>query len=290
MNSNIVKIRQFDLEYPAILKNIDSPPKQLYRLGANLYELGQKYGDNFIAIVGTRMPSKYGAMMAAKIAEQIEVCGGIVVSGLAYGIDAVAHFAAVKAKMPTIAVLACGVDQVYPRAHLKLADEILKNGGTILSEYPSGTESYKGNFVLRNRIISGLCRATIVIEAKEKSGALITARLALDQGREVYALVGDVTRPQACGPLNLLIKGEAEAIYSVEDLMRQLGFNPLQKKLESMSMEEKIVFEILKKESMENEKLLNESGLHENELQLALTRMEISGILGRNQYGEWQLN
>ena len=127
--------------------------------------------------------------------------------------------------------------------------------------------------MLRNRIISGLCRATIVIEAKEKSGALITARLALDQGREVYALVGDVTRPQACGPLNLLIKGEAEAIYSVEDLMRQLGFNPLQKKLESMSMEEKIVFEI-----------------HENELQLALTRMEISGILGRNQYGEWQLN
>ncbi|HLG25188.1 MAG TPA: DNA-processing protein DprA, partial [Candidatus Gracilibacteria bacterium] len=218
-DADIRLITRGNVEYPALLSQIHDPPFSLYRKG-------KTFGSSpHVAVVGTRMPSFYGQTMAHEISGKIAACGGVIVSGLAFGIDAIAHRAAVKAGVQTVAVLASGIGKITPSSHARLADEILASGGTIISEYANDEVSYKGRFLERNRIISGLCAATIVIEAKEKSGALITARHAFEQDRDVYALVGDITRPQAQGCLNLIRDDAARPVTGIAKLLEDLGLD-----------------------------------------------------------------
>lgn len=308
--AGITLILRNDSEFPNSLKNIPWPPFGLYRKGVPLVR-GQTQADKTwlpeqvqtpemkmggthlsarsIAIVGTRIPSAYGAKMAYEIAEKIAVSGGVIVSGLAFGIDAAAHRGAVKNYKPTIAVLASGLDTITPSNHLSLAQSIVAAGGTLLSEYATGNASYKGNFLARNRLISGLSQATIVIEAKEKSGALITARHALEQGRDLYALVGDITRLQAQGCLHLLMQGAAQPIFSVEELMMQLGFNLKQAILKQLSNGEMAVFSLLKNKAFSTEELVVETGFEMWELAGILTQLEVKELIRKNVEGRWLL-
>ena len=206
MKYNISKITNQSIEFPNLLLQIDNSPKEIYILG-NKEILREKS----IAIVGSRDCSKYGTKVAKEVAYNLSKKGIIIVSGLARGIDTAAHQGVIKAKGRTIAVLANGLDSIYPKENKELAIEILKNGGAIISEYPIGTEPLKENFPKRNRIISGLCESAIVVEAKEHSGALITANYAIEQGRNVYAIPGNIYSAYSKGT-NELIKNGAEIL------------------------------------------------------------------------------
>lgn len=199
-----------DTDYPPLLKSIPDPPALLYGRGV------RRFGEA-LAIVGSRLPSVTGTMAAEILAGEIAGQGLTVVSGLARGIDAAAHRGALAAGGHTIAVLGCGIDRVYPRENARLFAQIVERG-TLLSEYLPGSEPLAGNFPGRNRIISGLSRGTLVIEAAIDSGSLITAELALEQGREVFAVPGSIDRPTSAGP-NRLIKDGAHPVTEAGDIL-----------------------------------------------------------------------
>lgn len=270
-------------DLPPLLRQIPDPPRRLYSRGAPLR------GDMpHVALVGTRLPSDYGIKMAYTLAKAVAEAGAVVVSGLAFGVDALAHKAAVDLGRPTVAILASGVEQVTPSSHIGLARKILLAGGTLLSEYDHYDSAHKYRFLERNRLISGLCHATIVIEAKEKSGALITARHAFDQNRDVYALVGDIDRPQARGCLDLILKDMAKPLVSKEQMLRDLGLDLLQQRLELLDRHERDVLNYLKKRPMTPQELLEESTLEPAELNAALTTLEIQGFIERGARGAFR--
>jgi len=201
--------------YPEILREIADPPLVLYARGSvATLDLPA------IAIVGTRHPSFYGLQMAEGLAGDLAERGIAVASGLARGIDGAAHRGCLASGGRTLAVLGSGIDVIYPREHRRLAEEIAR-AGLILSEYPPGTPPAPRNFPVRNRIISGLALGTVVVEAREASGSLITARAALEQNREVFALPGNVTSPASVGP-NYLIKEGAKLVQSWRDIVEEL--------------------------------------------------------------------
>jgi len=175
-----------------------------------------------VAIVGTRKPSQYGTQVAFDLAEKLARRGVMIISGLAYGIDAAAHKGALAAGGITMAVMAHGLDRVYPAGHKSLAEMILRTGGCLISEYPEGTQALKHQFLERNRLVSGLADAVIVIEAAERSGTLRTVAEALEQGIDVCAIPGPITSPQSWGP-NTLIHSGAHVIRSAEDILALLG-------------------------------------------------------------------
>lgn len=218
-----------DSAYPRLLKEIPDPPPNIYVIG----ELPRNRPS--VAIVGTRKATVEGRELARKWARQLADSGAVVVSGLAMGIDAAAHEGALEVDGATIAVLACGLDSVYPRQNEKLAKRILETGGAIISEYPEGTPSYPYQFLARNRIVSGLSAAVIIIEAPERSGSLVTARLAAEQGREVFVAPGSVNNFNYRGS-HKLIRDGARLAGSVEDILEDLGLqNP---KLENLNSEQ----------------------------------------------------
>jgi len=201
--------------YPEILREIADPPLVLYARGSvATLDLPA------IAIVGTRHPSFYGLQMAEGLAGDLAERGIAVASGLARGIDGAAHRGCLASGGRTLAVLGSGIDVIYPREHRRLAEEIAR-AGLVLSEYPPGTPPAPRNFPVRNRIISGLALGTVVVEAREASGSLITARAALEQNREVFALPGNVTSPASVGP-NYLIKEGAKLVQSWRDIVEEL--------------------------------------------------------------------
>lgn len=201
-------------EYPQKLKEIYDPPKRLYVLGNK--GLLKKKG---IAIVGSRKSTLYGQKMAYNISKELSENGIIVISGLALGIDTCAHIGGLDGK--TIAVLGSGIDNIYPKANIELARKIIKKGGCIISEYPLGTKPKRLNFPQRNRIISGLAEGIVVVEANNKSGALITVDYALEQGKEVFAVPGDVIRKQSEGT-NKLIQDGATLVTSAKDILENI--------------------------------------------------------------------
>ncbi|OQX91858.1 MAG: DNA protecting protein DprA [candidate division Zixibacteria bacterium 4484_95] len=203
--------------YPERLLNIYSPPLILYLKGA--LELLSKPS---VAIVGSRTPTEYGRAMTRKIAGGLASRGLVIISGMAWGIDCEAHKAAIDNGGITAAVFGCGIDIIYPRGHRNLASKILEKG-FLLSEFPFGTKPEKHNFPRRNRIISGLVEAVVVVEAAEKSGALVTAGLAVDQGKEVFAVPGRADNLKSHGTINLLKEGAAVAT-SPEDILGSLGW------------------------------------------------------------------
>ena len=205
-----------DEDYPPLLKEIAVPPAVLFVRGK--LELNQPT----IAVVGTRMMTTYGQRVATELSLELARQGMVVVSGLAIGIDGVAHRAALEGKGTTWAVLASGVDQPYPATHRRLAEDILNSGGALISEFPLGTGALRHHFPIRNRIIAGLSRATLVIEAAEQSGSLITARSALEANRDVFAVPGSIYSSHARGPHSLIQMG-AKLVQSVDDILLELN-------------------------------------------------------------------
>lgn len=204
-----------DSAYPENLRQIDAPPPVLY-----VYGTITEQDTLAVALVGTRRASAYGREVAHKLATELAQHGVTVVSGLALGIDAVAHKAALDARGRTLAVLGSGVDQVYPLQHRQLAQTI-EGSGAIISEYPLGTRPEASNFPPRNRIISGLSRAVVIIEAGQQSGALITAKFAADQGRDVFAVPGNILSPGSIG-CNELIRDGAIPLLETRDILDYL--------------------------------------------------------------------
>lgn len=215
-----MKITKNDKHYPDLLKQINNSPEHLYYRGD--IEILQK---TCIAIVGTRKYSEYGEFVTKKIIKELAIYDIAIVSGLAKGIDTIAHTAALKNDLPTIAVLGSGIENIYPRENLNLAQEIEKHG-LIVSEYDGEQEPIKHQFPLRNRIISGLSVATLVIEAPAKSGTMITAKHALEQGRDTFVVPGDIDRPNSKGTLQLLQNGAAYPISSGNEMMEVLMAQP----------------------------------------------------------------
>ena len=212
-----------DPEYPQLLLEIPSPPPLLYYRG--VVDLAENYGKQpAIAIVGTRYPTKYGRDWTKKISHTLTKQGFVIVSGMAAGIDAEAHSAALAAGGRTIAVLGTGVDTIYPHINSQLYHNIQQQG-LIVSEYPAGTKPDRKNFPPRNRIIAGLSRAVLIMEAPQRSGALITARYANEFCRDVYVLPGSLNNTQAIGCLNLLNKG-AHVILGEAELLEMLALIP----------------------------------------------------------------
>jgi DNA processing protein len=202
--------------YPAHLAEIYDPPLVLYVRGNPRILL-----DTGIAVIGTRHPTPYGLGMAERLSQDLANCGLVIISGLARGIDSIAHKGAVLARGRTIAVFGTGVDVIYPRENRKLAEQILELGGALVSEFPLATGPNPHNFPLRNRIISGLSRGVLVVEAGEYSGTRITSRCALEQCREVFAVPGNVTNKLAWTP-NTLIKQGAKLVATWEDVFEEL--------------------------------------------------------------------
>jgi DNA processing protein len=270
--------------YPPLLEEIFGPPLVLYARG-HLEVLENPC----VAVVGTRRPTIYGLQMAQGIASDLGSLGICVVSGLARGIDGAAHRGCIEGGGRTIAVLGCGIDIVYPREHRQLTKSVLENG-LLLTEFAPGTSPSPQNFPVRNRIISGLTLGTLIIEASEYSGSLITARLAMEQNREVFALPGNLTSPQSFGP-NFLIKQGAKLIQSWRDVIEELpaeirqeilireDSRPSRKpELGLLSDEESRLLELLKTdETTQFDKLFSMGDLSVSRLSDLLLNLEMSG-------------
>jgi DNA processing protein len=205
-----------DPRYPRRLREIFDPPLLLYALGRT-----ELLGSHSIAVVGTRRPTPYGLAASERLSGDLAKAGLTIVSGLAAGIDTAAHLAALKAEGNTIAVFGCGVDLLYPANNRKLYDDIAKKG-LLLSEFPMGAPAFPQNFPIRNRIVSGLSLGVLIVEGAQHSGSAITAKLAMDQGREVFAVPGNITSKMSWGP-NLLIKeGGAKLVQEWSDITNEL--------------------------------------------------------------------
>jgi len=210
-------ITYYDPDYPLHLKEIAQAPWVIYTIGdTDLLE------QPALAIVGTRNPTNYGKIVASRLAKELADSTFVVVSGLARGIDSIAHSGALSANGPTIAVLGSGIDIIYPKENQKLYNEIAAKG-LVISEYPPGTPPHPGHFPQRNRIISGISHGTIIVEASMKSGSLITAQFALDQSREVFAIPGPITSKQSLGT-NSLIKQGAKLVQTIDDILDELPY------------------------------------------------------------------
>lgn len=220
---NIKIISYLDENYPKILKEIAQPPWVIYALGD--LDLLQQYS---FAIVGTRNPTNYGKMVTEKLAKELAELGFVIISGLARGVDTIAHEGAINNNGKTVAVLGSGIDIIYPKENKKIYHSIVEKG-LVLSEYPPGTEPRPGLFPQRNRIISGLTLGTLVIEASQKSGSLITAQHALEQSREVFAIPGPITSKQSIGS-NSLIKQGAKLVQCIEDIIEEYSYLTLEER------------------------------------------------------------
>ncbi len=210
----IVPITFFDREYPTLMKEIAQPPWVLYTIGRR--ELLHQFG---IAVVGTRLPTSYGRIVCERISGSLAELGVCLISGMARGIDGYCHREALKRGGSTIAVLGAGIDVVYPPEHRQLYQEIAGQG-LVISEFPPGTRPSPGLFPLRNRIIAGLSRGVLIVEAAERSGSLITANQALENGRDVFAVPGPITSPKSAGTFEL-IKNGAKPCASAEDILEE---------------------------------------------------------------------
>ncbi|MBO8127597.1 MAG: DNA-protecting protein DprA [Peptococcaceae bacterium] len=268
--------------YPQMLKHIYDPPVVLFYKGSFCA------GDDIaVAIVGSRKATYYGKTVAEKLAGDLARNGVTVVSGMARGIDTAAHKGALAAGGRTIAVLGTGLDNVYPRENTKLMEEIAA-AGLVLTEFPPESPGEPWHFPLRNRIISGLSRGIIVVEAAARSGALITASLALEQGREVMAVPGNITIPVAKGP-NRLIKQGAKLVENVGDVLEEIGLTSLFPARKGMVVQSPNVFDdnerrilkMLQWEPLSKDAITARLGLNSQQVSAALSVMEIKGLVRR---------
>ena len=282
----IKKISINDKNYPKLLKKIGGAPKILYYRGA------LTPNEPCFAIVGARRYSDYGKQITLEISRNLSETGIIIVSGMAPGIDTFAHTGAVLARKRTIAVLGTGLDEesIYPKENIELSRKIIQTGGCLISEYPAGTRATKFTFPHRNRIVSGLSLGILVVEAKEKSGTLITATCAFSQRRKIFAVPGSIYSLNSKGP-NDLIKRGARLVDSYKDIVQELGLSAKTKAKKSQqsnaTIEEKIILGALANEPLYIDKIIEKTKLDAKTIASCVIEMEIEGKvknLGNNIY------
>ena len=297
MSRSINIINKEDSRYPALLKEIPDAPEKIYVLGE--LPLDPPANGPKIAIVGTRKATDQGKIIAKKLAEKLANLGVIIVSGLAMGIDTAAHEGAIAANGKTIAVLANGLDKIYPAQNENLAKKILELNGAIISEYEPGKPALEHQFLERNRIVSGLSVATIVIEAPERSGSIVTARLAAEQGREVFVFPGPVNHPNYAGS-HKLIRDGARLVSSIEDILEDLNINQIsniknqndkskfKNKINNIKDENQLlVFEIIEKAGrpLNIDKIIEITKLEPQIANQAIAFLTIQGIIKETEKG-----
>mgnify|MGYP002630482978 CR=1 FL=1 len=267
-------------EYPELLKSIYDPPPVLYIKGKPLNSFTYP-----LAVVGTRNPSEYGKVIAQRLCVKLAVAGFNLVSGLARGIDTLVHKAALESGADTIAVFGCGLGHTYPPENRKLRNEIIQQGA-IISEFPVLMRPDRNNFPARNRVLSGLSLGTVVVEAAEKSGALITADFALEQGREVFAVPGNITSPKSRGT-NDLIKAGAKLVDSPEAVIEELipvlkgraSEHKKEPEIELDNDQERRVFSLLSFEGRHIDNLIENSNLSPAQVSATLLQLELRGLV-----------
>jgi DNA processing protein len=265
-------IRRREAAFPALLAAIHDPPPQLYLRGAgdvSLLELPS------VAIVGARACSSYGRSVARSLARELAAAGLAVVSGMARGIDGEAHRGALDGGGGTVAVLGCGVDRDYPAAHAELARRICEKG-LVVSEYEPGVEPAPWRFPARNRIIAGLCRATLVIEARERSGALITADFALEEGRDVLAVPGEITSSLSAGT-NALLRLGATPVTCAADVLEGFGMELVKTEAASLGNVADALLHQLGKGALTADELVRASGVEAAQSVATLIELELAG-------------
>ena len=275
-----------DRDYPSNLRNIPSPPFLLYIKGEFLS------GDELaLAVVGTRKFSAYGKRVTTEIVRELAASGLTIVSGLALGIDSFAHRAALSVSGRTIAVLGCGLDRIYPPENRELAREI-ERSGALVSEFPLGFPPVRGNFPSRNRIIAGLSLGTLVCEAPERSGALITAACALEQGKPVFAVPGSILN-QASWGVGRLIQSGAKLVLDASDILEELSLEPqgapavVRKEIAPRTAEEKKILEILRNGALNTDQIVRASKLPVSLVLSTLTQMAMRGMVEEEGGGRW---
>jgi DNA processing protein len=262
-------------ELPPLLQAIHDPPEQLYVRGAAELEVLERPA---VAIVGARACSPYGAQVARMLGRELAAAGIVVVSGLARGIDGEAHRGSLGTNGHTVAVLGCGIDRDYPAAHAGLACAIAERS-LLVSEYEAGVEPAAWRFPARNRIIAGLCSATIVVEARERSGALITADFALEEGREVFAVPGEITSALSAGT-NRLLRFGATPLTSTADVLESMGIAapvPVRPKLGEVAAS------LLERLPASVDELVRTSGLTAGDVAAALAELEIAQLAAEGE-------
>lgn len=283
-------IIQPDADYPASLRLLSDAPPVIFARGALLPS-----DELAVAIVGTRSATAYGREVARKLAGELAAAGVTIISGLAHGIDAAAHKAALEAGGRTFAVLGCGIDRIYPRDHAGLAAQIVKNG-SILTEFPLGSQPEARHFPRRNRIISGLSLGVIVVEAPERSGALITAEFALEQGRDVYAVPGSIFSPASLGAHRLIQDG-AKIVTTVEEILEDLKITNEQLMTRAAVVEtipltatQVQLLRSFGEESIHIDEIIRLSGLTTEAAISTLTSLELQGYIEQDRGGLYCLN
>ncbi|MFQ5481162.1 MAG: DNA-processing protein DprA [Nitrospinaceae bacterium] len=267
--------------YPRLLKDIYDPPPVLYYQGVL-----PEPTDVTLAVVGTRAVSSYGRVVTQRLTSALSSLGVTVVSGMARGVDTLAHLAALEAGGKTVAVFGCGLDHTYPPENRPLRGQIQRNG-CLFSEFPLSTRPDRNNFPARNRVIAGMCLGTLVIEAGEKSGALITAEFALEQGREVFAVPGNITSSNSRGT-NQLIQTGAKMVTGVESIVEELPSQFLEQwgrkaeaevKHPGLTPHEQFILDLLSEEEAHIDNLIQTSRLSAGEVSATLLQLEVKGLI-----------
>ena len=284
---HILRVQTADFGQTKVLYGLPQPAEQLFYAG-NLLELLQK---PCVAIVGSRKVSNYGRMVTEKLARELARAGVVIISGMALGVDSIAHQAAIDAGGSTLAILPSGLDRPYPSQHYQLAHQIVQQGGAIASEYPVGQGApMKHQFIARNRIIAALSQGVVITEAAIKSGSLHTAQFALEQGIEVFAVPGNITSSESAGTNNLIKQG-ASPVTQVEDILASLGIDAVNTQLFSLAspLQEAIV-KILQAGPMPAPQLQLQTKTNSAIFQQTITTLELDGIIQSYDGNIWALS
>ena len=270
-----MKLSRSDARFPPRLRAIFDPPPAVYLRGTGEPEL---LGRRAVAVVGARSCSPYGAQVARMLGRDLAAAGLVVVSGLARGIDGEAHRGALESGGPTVGVLGCGIDRDYPAANASLSRR-MEDGGLVISEYEAGVEPAPWRFPARNRIIAGLCEAVVVVEARERSGALITADFALEEGREVFAVPGEITSALSFGS-NALLRLGATPLTGPGDVLEALGIDRAPATEEpDVSETARRVLRLVRDAPSGADELVARASLAAGALSVALTELELAGLV-----------
>ncbi len=281
---HIQNIKPVSAAFPERLKTIVDPPANLFVMG----DLGSLLTLPTLAVIGSRRVTAYGRQVTDHLTRELAGQGVVIISGLAIGVDGLAHQAALDAGGKTIAVLPGGLDRIYPSTHYHLAQEILAKGGAVISEYPEGSEPYPVNFIARNRLVSALSDGVLITEAAAKSGTLHTANFALQQGKTVMAVPGSIHNSMSAGTNNL-IKSGAVPVTEVNDILFILGLDAADKQVSifGANQEETIILELLKSGLTDSTDLLAKSKLPVAAFNQTLTMLELSGKIKPAGAGHW---
>jgi len=282
-------IKKDNPKFPELLRQIPDAPKQLYYKG----EWNEDLFDNCLAVVGSRRMTQYGKKATDMLVSQTAAAGVTIVSGFMFGVDAAAHQVAVDSGGKTIAVMPCGIERVHPEHQKDLYEKIIETGGLIVSEWEGNSIPQNWTFPRRNRIVAGLSKASLVVEAALDSGSLITAALAKKYGRKLFAVPGPITSDRSAGTNQLIGQG-ALVVTNADDILAFFGKKQLAKKKQALAAHsenpvEQQIITVLQKESIEIDWLARKTGMPIAELSTTLSLMELQGLVGQ-EGGKYYIN